>query len=115
VKTVPQVLDADGRVVPDGAADAFADVRVREFAGAVKRLGEEARRLAGLADEFAGSLTDVFPWVRWVDVAASLRLAADEGGEAAGMVARGLPYRLCRRCGGRGCPECKASGHLPRG
>jgi hypothetical protein len=108
-------MDADGRLVPDIAADAFCDVRVTDLSGRAAAAAKDMRALTAVAEDFGASLADAFPWVRWADVAAALRLAAEEVGEAAAGLARGLPHRLCRGCGGHGCAKCKGGGHLPRG
>lgn len=94
----PQVEDERGTVVPAPLEDIFSDTFYSDSIAALRRIAKSIRARAGkpsgayLRDDDATHACEQL-------------IAALEGGK---------PYCVCKKCGGRGCPDCKSSGYWPQ-
>jgi hypothetical protein len=93
------LVDAKGHPVPEHLWPVFDSVR--------KRLQRAMKELASIRTNMAGLLADQV---------GTAFLAAEIIGDLARAheaVRQAVPYCVCPRCNGDGCPTCKSTGFVP--
>lgn len=112
------VLDAMGKVAPDGCGDHFGDARIPDLIGRLEAMRTEMKAIHKAFESYVGRVG--FPWISLEAV----RTAAKEIEEGLildiELFADGLPYVLCPSCEGtmktpegKACKSCRVSGYWP--
>ena len=111
-----EVKDRNGRVVPDGCRDAFADPQLGELIDGLESL--EAMLKPDPLVEKAGKLCDHYPFLLIDKVKQHAWEALHQIQLAISALKAGVPYAVCPKCDGvakegKVCRTCRGSGHVP--
>jgi hypothetical protein len=105
------VKDETGKKVPDNLRDVFSDPALAVLVSELT-MWRDAARTTGWPDK-AKKLAAHNPYLQPSKLIEHMEAARREIQICIDAMTCGVPFGVCRACGGTGCPECRQSGFLP--
>jgi hypothetical protein len=106
-----EVKDETGRKVPDNLRDVFNDPALAVLVSELT-MWRDAARTTGWPDK-AKKLAAHNPYLQPSKLIEHMEAAREEIQICIDAMTCGVPFGVCRACGGTGCPDCRQSGFLP--